>query len=724
MFGWVRALGCSRAAALVAGIAYGLAPFLVSFVRDGHDGKIFVITLAPLLFWTAERTFVRGGLLPYVLVALVIALVILTTHFQMAYFLFGGVGLFYLFRVWQLWRGSGEEATGPSRPAGPRPALTRLALFLTAAVAGAAVAGVQLLPAVDYVTQHSRRTATTVSATPEENLEYSSSFALHPEELVSYVVPEFPGNGAGGAAWASETYWGRNPLKSNHESAGLVVLLLAGLSFFAGARKPLRLFLLSLGLLAILFGLGRHTPVWRIFYELVPGVGLFRAPAQASFLFGFGVVTLAAFGVDRLLAESTGAVDEASSRRAQRFLWIAAALLGAGMLLAATGALFSLWTSVVYRSIDPTRLQALEGARPFIVRGFFVAALLSAATAATFWALRRGWLKANGAVAVLSLMVALDALRVDGAFVFTLQEWGVHYRQWSAPDANLSYLMERRDEGEPFRYAPIDDVQGVRPAMFGLELATGHHPNDLARYRELIGMRGSGFPENLANLSEPAPGAAPPGGPANVLRLLNVRYMSLPGLLDEASAAQYGWAPLSPRPVSQLQLGGQPQVIYELDALPRARLVAEAVVVPDDEAVARILDPAFDPARTAVLAEAPPVDLPGGAASGEVTWIERGINRMSLRVRSEGPALLVLADNWFPSWRARVNGAEAPVLRAYHALRAVPVGAGEQTVELYYDSPLLRTSSTVSVVALALLVVVGGVSLFRSRRGAAGPAAA
>jgi hypothetical protein len=176
--------------------------------------------------------------------------------------------------------------------------------------------------------------------------------------------------------------------------------------------------------------------------------------------------------------------------------------------------------------------------------------------------------------------------------------------------------------------------------------------------------------------------------------------------------------------VNQQQFSSGAQVVYQLDALPRARLVAEAEVVPDDQAVARILDPSFDPARTAVLPDAPPIALPGGPATGEVTWTERGINRMSLDVRSDGPALLILADNWFPSWRARVDGADAPVLRAYHTLRAVPVEPGQHTVELYYDSPLLRKSLLLSLASLGLLIAVAVVSLLRSRGRGAKPAAA
>jgi hypothetical protein len=86
-------------------------------------------------------------------------------------------------------------------------------------------------------------------------------------------------------------------------------------------------------------------------------------------------------------------------------------------------------------------------------------------------------------------------------------------------------------------------------------------------------------------------------------------------------------------------------------------------------------------------------------------------------VVSDRPALLIVADNWFPSWRARVDGGEEmDVLRAYHALRAVPVPAGEHTVEMYYRSPLLARSLSLSLATVALLLGVTAVSFIRSRR--------
>ena len=91
-FGWMRALGTSRAAALVAGAGYMLAPVFVSLFFAGHDGKIFVTALAPLLYWVTERHLSRPTSVSFTAIALVVASAILTSHFQMAYFLFGSVG--------------------------------------------------------------------------------------------------------------------------------------------------------------------------------------------------------------------------------------------------------------------------------------------------------------------------------------------------------------------------------------------------------------------------------------------------------------------------------------------------------------------------------------------------------------------------------------------------------------------------------------------------------
>jgi hypothetical protein len=689
MFGWARALGASRAGALLGGTAYMLAPYFVSLVHPGHDGKIFVTALAPLLFWAVERHFKRPTLGTFCAIALVVGLVISTTHFQMAYFLFGAVGLFALFRAVTFWRPADEAGKGessvPASPGRARAAALRFAVFLGASLAGAGVAAGQLLPAIDYVTEYSRRVQTTRDAAQESGVAWSSSWSLHPEEVMALVLPEFAGNNAGGADWAEGTYWGRNVLKDNHEGAGVVVLLLAAVAVVARRRRPLEWFFVGLAGLAVLFALGAHTPVWRLFYEVVPGVRLFRAPSQVMFLFALSASTLAALGLDRVVR----LVDDEPAHRSAvlRTLWAGCAALGGLALLASSGALTSMWTSIVYSDVDPARLDRLARLEPFIARGAGIALALGLATAGVAWARAKGIAPPAAVVAVLVLLVAADELRVSSTFVQVID-----FDEWAAPDPNVQAILDREaGSSEPYRLLSFRQRgQDVRPALHGIELAAGHHPNDLSRYRELIGMVGSGLPENLQD--------------NDIRRLLNVRYVLWP---DYEIGQSIGGMPVVSR--TALRDGRPYETVLQDAGLPRARLVGGATVKSDAEAVAYMLSEAFDPEREVVLAEQAPLALDGAPAEGSVTWVSRSSGALSLSVTTQRPALLVVADNWFPAWRATVDGSEAPVLRAYHTLRAVPVEAGTHAVEMRYDSPLLRGSLWAS---LAFLVSLTGLLVF------------
>jgi hypothetical protein len=692
MFAWLRVLGISRGAAALGGLAFLLAPHMVTLVFPGHDGKIFVVAMTPILFWTGEWFLRRGGLLPLAALGAVVATVILSTHFQMAYFLFGAMGAYMLFRCIQLGRG------GP----GWTVAGGRFGAFLLFSVLGAGVTAVQLLPAVSYVTEDSRRAGTTVQAEGEEALAYGSSWSLHPEEIVSLAVPEFVGGSIGTAPWTDDTYWGRNPFKLNHEHLGLVVLLLTLLAFLPapggreGARREedaVRWFLLAMGLTVLLFTLGRHTPVWRIFYEVVPGISLFRAPSMAIFLTGFAVVTLAALGVDR----AARAIDAGEGRQVFRLLGGGAALLVIGWVLAATGLLPTLWTSTVYSGIEASRLNALERLAPHMARGFGVAVVLAALVTALWWSVARSFFPAILLVPSLALLIAADQWRVNAPFIETMD-----YRTFVAPDENLRFLMERQAEGEPFRVLSLErQGQDVDPGIHGLELAGGHHPNDLLRYRELLGVEtAQGFERLGGREFHPT-----------LLDILNVRYILWPEL-------QRG--PLEGVPaVSQLRLadGRVLTSVYEVPHLPRARVVGEAIVVDEERTLETVLDAGvFDPARATVLTEPPPIEPGGSGVEGTVRWVERTPNRLVFEVEASGPALVVVSENWFPAWRASVDGADTPVLRADHTLRAIAVAGGSHRVEMWYDSPALRSGLRLSLLSLLILLLAAAADPLLRRR--------
>jgi len=618
MYGWARSLGLGRPAATVGGLAWLMAPVIVTLVLPGNDGKLMVASLAPLVFWAAESVFRSPSGRSAAGLAGAVAVVCLTTQFQTAYFLFGSVGAYAVFRAVCLWR---APTTG-----GPRRALLAGGMFVGSAVLGAGIAAVQLLPAARYVTESSRRIATTVDATPEERRAYASSWSYHPEEVAALVVPEFVGNSAAEADWGRGTYWGRNAVKLNHEYLGVTVIALALFGLLGRRRRGLRWFMAGLGMTWLLYALGTHTPLWRIFYEIVPGISIFRVPAISAFLVSFTVTTLFALGVDDLLRDAPSPGTFLKSVRGRTLLGLVG-LLFLGLLLQAGGALGGMWTTLLYSDADQRSLAALAAATPHITRGFGIALFLAALTVAAVWAVREGKIPLMAALGAVTVLVAVDLGRIDRAFIRT---WDYH--AWAAPNQNTRFLEQRLDAGTPFRVADVrcpqnnpslcrrGNDQDVQYAMFGFDLLAGHHPNDLARYRQLLGLVGSrSIGANTRN--------------RNVLRMMNVKFLVW-------SPEAYGGPPYQGAQALSTARGTMgPEAIYAYPGLDRAWVASEVHIVEDDDAaLARILDPGFDPGREAILAEPPGVAVTGGSAAGPVTWELYEPDRRRMRVTTTGPA--------------------------------------------------------------------------------------
>ena len=79
-------------------------------------------------------------------------------------------------------------------------------------------------------------------------------------------------------------------------------------------------------------------------------------------------------------------------------------------------------------------------------------------------------------------------------------------------------------------------------------------------------------------------------------------------------------------------------------------------------------------------------------------------NRLDLVVETRAPTILVVAQAYFPAWRAVVDGRPAPVWRANHAFQAVEVPAGTHQVILRYEDRAFGCGLLLSASTLALCV--------------------
>jgi len=143
--------------------------------------------------------------------------------------------------------------------------------------------------------------------------------------------------------------------------------------------------------------------------------------------------------------------------------------------------------------------------------------------------------------------------------------------------------------------------------------------------------------------------------------------------------------------------------------LPRARVVPDAVVEPDDaRALDRLRDASFDPSTTVVLAQAPTdsiAERPAGPPAPARITADEG-DRLVVDVTGSAGGWLVLADTAFPGWEASVDGAARDVLRANVAFRAVPLRAGDRVVEFAYRPASFRIGLLLSIIAVVVLALL------------------
>lgn len=112
-----------------------------------------------------------------------------------------------------------------------------------------------------------------------------------------------------------------------------------------------------------------------------------------------------------------------------------------------------------------------------------------------------------------------------------------------------------------------------------------------------------------------------------------------------------------------------------------------------------------------------PAGTIGGTAADGVESLGEEPERVSLRVRTLAPRVLVLPDAPYPGWLAYVSGVEQPVWQANVGHRAVLIPeAGDHLVEFRYRSIPYEVGRFVSLISLGALFVGTAAVWLRSRR--------
>ena len=536
----------------------------------------------------------------------------------------------------------------------------RRGVLATMGIVAIALLAVPLLLTVQFAALSNR---------PEVPLDKALEASLYPANLASLAVANVLGS-----LETTQVYWGPNfdtlpEVGATDRSfnylfvgaASTVVMLWFGIAGGWMARRGTRLMTAVLAV-ALLYALGRYTPVYALAFEYVPGVHLFRRPIDGTF------VLVAAFALiaGQLLADY---VREGTPRVAR---WRVAAVGLCALGVVGWAVAFSqkthhgwasLWEAVKVAPLAVILIVVLARARTPKARAMAAACVAAMATAELVW------------------FNAASSLNAEAPAYYSVLQ------QPAGADAQALSVLEREiadrhREGE----RPRIEVVGVSGSWQnlamarGLEATNGYNPLRIGSYDRLVSPG-----ETTHVVDQRLFPASFDGYDCALARELGLEYVVLGRPIDEVPH-------LARRPVSDVLMAGPKIWIYRLRRKAESRVkFVKRVSVADADAQVKAgqfrSNPVGEPARadddTALSRrEAPTSPSPDDGGARIVSW---RLDRMEVEVDNKQSGILVVHEAYYPGWVAEVDGQPARILRTNVLFRGVEVGEGRHRVVFRFE---------------------------------------
>ncbi len=610
-----KALRLAPWAGWLCGALFVSSQALVAQVQAGLTHYAHGITYLPLLLVLSARLVDAPGWGRLLALATTLALQLLCGHPQIAWLSWVALGAFVL----------GRAEVDLSKP---WPVVRGLLMLPLAVAAALAVAAPTLLPFLEMAGQGNRG---------PNSLAFSGREGMSAFLWSSLAVPD---GGARAFYWAFNVY------------SGLCALVGGVAGLVATRRERETRGLAAMGVVGLLLGSGSHTPAFSLFFELLPGTGLFRLHARAALL----VVLALVLGLGLFL-----------SRRPRRASALGLAL-GAATAILLTGA---------YRTLAPGSFTPLS----VLPRLAWIAGTL-VVLAGTLLA-RDGRARAISAAAVALLALA----DVGSALPSSKRAWRFEVRRGG--ESRLYEVLRARSlfdrSGTPPRVAiPPELVRENAGDVYGWSNVAGYEAVTLERVWVFL---------------HDSLGITPPEEKTFPSRQI---YDRGPFPYDSANLV----AGADPK---------TGQLVGRYDADPRAYVATGIHLVGHWREAVALMRAGHD-FHTVALLEAPlPATLAERAradARAQARILSFAPEEILVQSESDAAGVLVLAEPWYPGWEAEVDGTPAACVPANGWMRAVPVTAGRHEVRLRFHSRWLGPGCALAAAVLTGLSVLS----WRERR--------
>ncbi|HEY84389.1 MAG TPA: oligosaccharide flippase family protein [Chloroflexi bacterium] len=503
------------------------------------------------------------------------------------------------------------------------------------------------------------------------------------------------------------------------------------------------LFFAVLALLSLLFAFG--TPLYAVLFYGLPGWNQLHSPFRWIYPFTFSIAVLAGLGVEQVSRWAGGKVSRWESEKVSRgeretvgseantgspahpLTSTPAHLLFRGGLVGTLLMLTALITPAPFIKVGQFALDhsglaqnAFADGRQFIgyqwpnFLKFFLmvmasGAVLRLARCPIYLPIvnRKSEIVNRAPIwkPLAIIIVALDLMLAGADFNPASDPALLNF----TPPA-IEWLHEQQAEDPFFRITSFDTPDGRGNKILNANTAMAERLFDVRGYDSVISAQYAQFMQLIQKNGDLLYNRIGP--------IYHPGYAALDSALLDLPGVRYVLATEEiPNPGYQLVYNAEIKIYENLDRLPRAFIVTEAETgIQDMDFALRSLNP-----REKVLLDgeqinpgrglSPEDNTPLSRARPDVSITEYTLNQVAIAVRLDEPGWLVLADSYFPGWKAyaqSVNGEETEITihRANGNFRAVYLPAGQWTVRFKYAPMSFKLGIYVSFLAIVVLLML------------------
>ena len=646
------------------GYLYAFSPQYFTFIYGGHEGKMMVFGIAPFAMYALLRLLREGSLKHLIYLSLSIVWMITSSHIQLAYFFLWGAGLFVLFELFT------NKFSAKIR--GIRLGLASLALAIALMISA-----FQIIPPYLYTTNESIR-----GSAEKTTIEHSASWSLHGEELSAMILPGFLGTDAGNE---KNTYWGQNSFKLNADCAGTLLTFLALCGCLLQSNRKQALFWFFGCVIALSYAVGLHSFLFGVWFNLIPGVKNFRAPSMSIFWLPLAFVFLAApvlknFEENKKIIKQ-GAILYGALLVAIlifRYAWESLngvpvaifILLFGGYFIKLSEPRFSprvvLW-AIPFLILASFFLIPVEGSyfKPvnfvkagelasFSINSFIICGIV---LGVAFFVLSNEKMDIAKKAMILAAVAALDLAVVNLPYIQNVPAIQYYNPNHPVIQAIKNDNPNNFERSRIFSLTRNPAISGNNLASYELRNALGYHDNEIATYRV--------FKEQLQNQA--------------MIDIMNVGYIIYDG--DRGAGVQKNPGDL-----------GRAKLYYNFEAMEN-----------QEKIIQKLKDNDFDYKNTLLLEGTDKVE---GSGQGNVKIINAKKDNLAFEIESSAAGKLFISENYHKYWKAKVNGENTEIRRAFSTFMSVDIPQGKSIVELQYSSDNVKISLWIGLAGVLLLLGV------------------